>query len=141
METIEIKTLIDVTNTKVSRANQGSQQEYDQFRNFTTLMQCIGLRCIINYDENPAVEEIDLKDLGFGSAFKGKHKVWTFRFRPDRQLAFEDGGDPVGLLINDMHEVPVIKNLTETVNIDKAVFFTYESQHRNTLIMARTGTI
>jgi len=141
METIEIKTLIDVTNTKVSRANQGSQQEYDQFRNFTTLMQCIGLRCIINYDENPIVEEIDVKDLGFGSAYKGEEKVWTFRFRPDRQLAFEDGGDPVGLLINDMHEVPVIKNLTETVNIDKAVFFTYESQHKNTLIMARTGTI
>jgi hypothetical protein len=141
METIEIKTLIDVTNTKVTRANQGSTFEFDQFKNFTTLMQCIGLRCIITYDENPQVEEVDLKNLGFGTAYKGTQKVWTFKFRPDRQLAFEDNNNPVGLLINDMHEVPVIKNLAETVNIEKAVFFTYESQFKNTLIMARSGTL
>jgi hypothetical protein len=67
METIEIKTLIDITNTKVSRANQGSTFEFDQFKNFTTLMQCIGLRCIITYDENPQVEEVDLKNLGFAT--------------------------------------------------------------------------
>jgi hypothetical protein len=43
MEIVEIKTLIDVTNTQVSRANQGTPEEYDQYRNWTTLLQCIGL--------------------------------------------------------------------------------------------------
>ena len=140
METIEIKTLIDITNTKVTRSNQGTQQEHDQFRNFTTLMQTIGLRCIVTYDDNPTVEEVDVKGMGFGTAFKGKHKVWTFKFKPDRLLAFEDNDQPTGLLVHDMHEIPVIQNLTETINIDKAVFFTYESQHKNTIITAHLGT-
>jgi hypothetical protein len=141
METIEIKTLVDITNTKVTRPNQGSSLEYDQYRNFTTLMQCVGLRCLIHYDDNPTVEEIDIKNLEFGSAYKGKQKVWTFRFRPDRARSFEDEDNPVGLLIHDLHEIPVIKSLTETINIDKAVFFTYESQHKNTIITAHQGTV
>ena len=141
MENIEIRTLVDITNTKVARNNQGSILEHDQYRNFTTLMQCVGLRCIIEYDDNPIVEEIDITDMGFGSAYKGKHRVWTFSFRPDRTLAFEDESNPVGLLIHDMHEVPVIKTLTETINIDKAVFFTYESQWKNTIIKAHQGTV
>jgi hypothetical protein len=140
METIEIKTLLDVTNTKVVRSNQGTPQEYDQFRNFTTMMQCIELRCLVTYDNLPTVEEVDVKGAGFGSAYKGKQRVWTFRFRPDRPLAFgDDEGNPVGLLINDMHEIPVIKSLTESINIDKAVFYTYESQWKNTIITAHQG--
>ena len=141
METVEIKTLIDITNTKVSRPNQGAAQEYDQYKNFTTLMQCVGLRCIVEYDDSPTVEEVDIKGMGFGTAYKGKQRVWTFRFRPDRKLAYEDENNPIGLLLHDMHEVPVIKSLTETINIDKAVFFTYESQHKNTIITAHQGII
>lgn len=140
METIKIQTLVDVTNTKVTRPNQGSQLEYNQFKNYTTMMQCIELRCIVTYDDLPHVEEVDVKDMGFGSAYKGKHQVWTFTFRPDRTAAYDDEGNPVGLLINDMHEIPVIKSLTETINIDKAVFFTYESQWKNTIITAHQGT-
>jgi hypothetical protein len=140
METIEIKTLIDITNTNRNRPNQGVGLEYDQYRNFTTLMQTIGLRCIITYDNNPVVDNIDIKGIGFGEAYKGKHNVWTFRFRPDRQQAFEDSGGPVGLLIHDMNEIPIIGKLTETINISKAVFYTYESQQKNTLITALLGT-
>jgi hypothetical protein len=141
MENIEIKTLIDITNTKVARPNQGTSIQYEQFRNFTTVMQCIGLRCIVTYDDSPTVEEVDIKGIGFGSAYKGKHKVWTFRFKPDRLLAYEDDENSVGLLIHDMHEVPIIQKLTETININKAVFFTYESQYKNTIITAHKGTI
>jgi len=139
MENIEIKTLIDITNTNKSRSNQGTAIEYDQYRNYTTLMQIIGLRCIIHYDENPTMQHIDIKDLGFGAFYQGKQNVWTFKFRPDRTLAFEDNGNPVGLLLHDMHEIPVIEKLTETINIDKAVFFTYESQYKNTIITANLG--
>ena len=139
METIEVKTLIDITNTNVVRPNQGSVLEHNEYRNFITLMQCIELRCIVTYDNLPTVEEVDVKGMGFGSEYKGKHKVWTFRFRPDRTHAFDDETNPVGLLLNDMHEVPVIKSLAESINIDKAVFFTYESQYKNTIIKAHPG--
>lgn len=141
MENIEIKTLVDITNTKIVRPNQGPALEYDQYRNFTTLMQCVGLRCIITYDYTPRVEEIDIKGMGFGSAYKGKHRVWTFTFKPDRVNAYDDDGNPIGLLVHDLHEVPVIKSLTESINIDRAVFFTYESQYKNTIITAHLGTI
>jgi len=141
METIEIKTLIDITKTGASRPNKGTELEYDQHRNFTTLMQCIELRCIVTYDSIPECKEVDIKDLGFGSAYKGKQKVWTFSFRPDRQRAYEEDEDPVGLLANDLHEIPIIKKLTETINIDKAVFFTYQSQFKNTTIKALHSTV
>jgi hypothetical protein len=141
MEIIEIKTLVDITKTSATRANQGTALEYDQYRNFTTLMQCIELRCVVTYDDIPKVEELDLKNLDFGTSYKGKHQVWTFKFRPDRRAAYDDEINPVGLLINDLHEVPIIKSLTETINIEKAVFFTYDSQFKNTIITAHQGTI
>jgi len=140
MDNIEIKTLVDITDTAVSRPGKGTPLEYEQFRNWSTLRQCIELRSIIEYDVSPICDTIDIKDLGFGSEYKGKHKVWTFKFRPDRKLAYDDENNPVGLLINDLHEVPITKSLTETINIVKAVFFTYESQYKNTIIKAHQGT-
>jgi len=141
MQTIEIKTLVDITNTKVIRPNQGSQLELDQQRNFITLSQCIELRSVVHYELSPSVETVDVKDLGFGKSFKGKHKVWTFRFSPDRDRAYmdENGNDPQ-MLINDLHEVPVIKNLTETVNIDKSIFDLQDKDLKNTIIKASPGS-
>lgn len=137
METIEIKTLIDVTNTRVTRANQGTNVEYDQYRNWTTLLQCIGLRCIIHYDHNPVTEMIDIKNEEFGSSYKGKHKVWIFRFKPDRSDVFLDNdGNRIGLLVQDLHNVPVLSKLTETINIDKSVFNTEDINFKNTIVKA-----
>jgi hypothetical protein len=141
MQTIEIKTLIDITNTKVIRPNQGTQQALDQQRNFITLNQCVELRSIISYEQAPIAESVDIKSLGFGTNYKGKQKVWTFKFSPDRDNAYFDGhSNTVGTLIEDLHEVPVIKNLTETVNIDKAIFDLKDPLLKNTIITATPGT-
>jgi|APGre2960657373_1045057.scaffolds.fasta_scaffold00073_41 hypothetical protein len=141
MEIVEIKTLIDVTNTQVSRANQGTPEEYDQYRNWTTLLQCIGLRSIIAYEGDAESEIVDIKNSGFGSAYKGKHRVWTFRFYPDRPAAFYDGNNAVGLLIEDLNSVPVMQKLTETINIDRPVFNTDQnSTYKNTIVKAIKGT-
>ena len=140
MQTIEIKTLIDITNTKVIRPNQGTQQALDQQRNFITLNQCVELRSIISYEQAPIAESVDIKSLGFGTNYKGKQKVWTFKFSPDRDNAYFDGhSNTVGTLIEDLHEVPVIKNLTETVNIDKAIFDLKDPLLKNTIITATPG--
>lgn len=140
MEIIEVQTLVDITNTKVIRANQGSQLELDQNRNFITLIQCIELRSIIAYDTIPVMQKIDIKTLNFGSFYKGKHAVWTFRFTPDRAGAYQsEDGDDIGCLLNDLHEVPVIKNLTETINIDKAMFDLKHSTYKNTIIKTLLG--
>ena len=141
MQTIEIKTLIDITNTKVSRPNQGTQLEMDQHRNFTTLKQCAELRSIITYDFSPEMQLVDVKDLGFGSKYKGKHAVWTFRFSPDRAGAYAKDNNDIGCLLEDVHGVPVIEKLTETINIEKAIFELIDASSKNTVIKAIKGTI
>ena len=134
MEYIEIKTLIDITKTKALRPNQGTQLEIDQYKNFITLMQCIEIRSIVEYNSAPVVEKLDLKSLDFGAAYKGKQNVWSFKFRPDRSGVYPLDDNIIGLLFNDLHQVPVVKNLTETINIDKAIFDLKDIQFKNTSI-------
>lgn len=136
MQIIEIRTLVDITNTDVRRINQGTQLQLDQFRNWTTLMQTIGLRAIIEYDRDPAVEQTDVKGLGFGTEFKGKHLIWTFQFRPDRADAFAGKKDSIELLREDLNKIPVIINLSETINIQQPVFELDDVQYRNTVVRA-----
>ena len=141
MEVIEIQTLIDITKTKAVRPNQGSQLEYDQNRNFMTLCQCIEIRSIMEYDSPPTVDNIDVKGLGFGSEYKGKHRVWTFRFRPDRVGVYiDEAGNKVGSLLDDLDQVPVIKNLTETVNIDRAMFNCKDASSKNVVVRTVDGS-
>lgn len=141
MQVIEIKTLVDITDTKVNRPRPGLQLEHDQYRNFTTLKQCLEIRSNIIFDTEPSVETVDIKDMGFGSKFKGKHQVWTFRFSPERSGAYTEGNNEVAALIEDVHSVPVIQNLKETINIDKAIFDLNDLVNKNTLIKAMSGII
>jgi hypothetical protein len=139
---IEIQTMVDVTQTRVTRLTQGSQLELDQNRNFTTLTQCVELRSVVSYDQGPSLEKVDIKNLGFGSNFKGEHNVWTFRFSPDRLGVYrDDQGNNIGFLIEDIHSVPIIKNLSETINIDKAIFELKDAKTANTIIKALPSTI
>ena len=134
MEIIEIKTLIDITNSGIARHKLGLDKEHNQYKNWVTLLQCIGLRAIIEYDLDPQVESIDAKSAGFGNKYKGPHNVWTFRFTTDRTTSYADDTGELGLLINDLHEVPVIEKLNETINISKAVFELRDKMWCNTLI-------
>jgi hypothetical protein len=85
------------------------------------------------------VDTKDVKDLGFGSNYKGKHRVWTFRFSPDRTGAYTLNNDAAGSLIDDVNGVPVIQKLTETINMDMAVFELKDAATKNTIIKAIQG--
>ena len=139
METIEIKTLIDVTDSGVRRLSQGTAQQVDQFKNWTTLKQCTELRSVVDYDYPPSVEKVDVKGLGFGRAYKGVHAVWTWRLRPDRNQVYADNTSPVGGLISDVDQIPIIQNLTETINIDKPVFNLTDPEFKNTTVKLLSG--
>jgi hypothetical protein len=100
------------------------------------------MRSVIFYQSPSSIEEIDIKNLGFGSSYKGTHNVWTFRFSPDRSDVYVDNdGNSIGQLIEDIHEVPVIRNLKETINIHKAIFDCKDGKFKNTIIKALQGTI
>jgi len=134
METIEIRTLVDITNSGVTRNKPGSENEYNQYKNWTTLLQCIGLRAIIDYDTPPEVLTVDLKQENFGTKFKGKQNVWVFRFNTDRSGCYLKEDSDLGLLVDDLHNVPIIKNLNESINISKSVFDLLDNGYRNTVI-------
>jgi hypothetical protein len=134
MEYIQIKTLVDVTKTDVRRPNQGNILEFSQNKNFTTMLQCLEIKSIVNFNVYPTIEKVDIKNLGFGTIYKGKHSIWTFRFTPDRPLVYQDDTSEIGLLIDDIHQVPIIKNLTETINIDTAIFDLKSEQYKNTIV-------
>lgn len=134
MAQIELKTLIDITNTDVRRPNQGTQIEADQYRNWVTLKQCIELRSLVEFDHYPTVETVDVKDLEFGTAYTGKQAVWTFRFYPDQAGAFATEDSELGLLLNAIDKVPVIKNLTETINTDRSIFDLNDTKFKNTIV-------
>lgn len=134
MQVIEIKTLVDITDTGVRRPSQGSQQQLDQFKNWITLKQCVELRSVVEYDQVPTVDSVDIKGLGFGRAYKGKHSVWTWRVRPDRDGIYADSTGPIGSLQGDIDQVPIIQKLTETINIDKPVFDLTDPEFKNTTI-------
>lgn len=138
---IEILTLVDITKTNVTRPTQGSQIEIDQNRNFITLSQCTELRSIMSYVDPPSVENIDITRFGFGTNYKGKQRLWTFRFIPDRSGVYRDNdGNDIGLLLDDIHAVPVIKNLTESINMDIAIFDLKDNKNKNTIVKALQGT-
>ena len=134
MQTLEIKTLIDITNTGVKRPNQGTIQELDQYKNWITLNQCIEMRGNISYDLEPYSDVVDLKNFGFGKEYKGQHRVWFWRFTPDRGNVFDSDDNPLGQLIADLDQIPVIKKLTETINIDRSVFDLSDINYKNTTV-------
>lgn len=112
---IRIKTLVDVTRTDVRRRGQGDEQKLLQQQNFQTLQQVINLRNLINLNDDPFVSTRDVTGE-FGTSIKGEHKVWTYEFEVDHADAYtDDKSDPVGLLKQDLEQIPVLGGLTETV--------------------------
>lgn len=132
MEVIQIRTLVDITCTGIVRPGLGTQLELDQHRNFTTLLQCLELRSVISYNQPPIMEHAVINTYGFGYEFRSKHNVWVFTFIPDRTGYYtSDDGNPVGLLLEDLHNVPVVTNLTETGLVPKHIFDTKDARFRN----------
>ena len=118
----KITTLIDITETGERRGPD--TVAVGQQANWDTLIQVIGLRV------NPTPVSVKKKEgniskLGFGSNYKGSHSYWEFIFN------IEYGATNIVDLKNDFDLVPVIKNLTETIDLDLSVFHTKDSKLAN----------
>jgi hypothetical protein len=134
MQRIRLTTLVDITCSNVKRPGQGDPVEANQYRNWTTLLQSIGLRALISFEHNPVAEERLIDDYGFGENYTGKKRVWTFEFTTERDDSYMQDNEPLALLTEDLHNVPIIKNLLETINIDTAVFDLKSFDNRNTTV-------
>lgn len=135
MQTFTIQTLVDITETKQFRHQPGTELAKNQQQNFSMLLQTIGLRANPMFSRSPQVETQDLKSMFFGKAFKGSHRVWTFEFQIEYDGAFLDSlNNDTGLLVKDLHFVPVINELTETIEFKLPVFDTESADYRNTVV-------
>ena len=118
-----LHTLIDITETGARRNENGDS--YRQQQNWMTLIQTLGLRA------NPfivksTVETQGAKKLGFGTDFRGSHRVWTVDFDIEREQGLD-----IESLKTDFDLVPVITGLTETAKLKKDVFQTQNLEDIN----------
>jgi hypothetical protein len=114
-----IKTLVDITET---RARKGEDKVlYGQQQNYMTFLNTLGLRCNINPIGSPKADFTTTND--FGSSYKGEHKVWTQIIEID----YEDATN-TDFMRDDFDIVPVITGLSETVELNLAVFKTNDKK-------------
>ncbi len=136
MKQFRVLTLVDITETRQNRKEVNKELEYQQQQNFVTLLQAIGMRVNPLYDKSPKIVEEDVKAHKFGSAFKGKHTVWSWDFMIEYDGGFtDDTGDETGLLVSDLNLVPIITGLKESAKFAFSVFNTKSDADRNTYIL------
>lgn len=120
----QLLTLIDITQTRARKGDDSFLQKQQQ--NYLTALQTISMRANPEIRTSPIYEDKDIKGLGFGTAYKGKQRVWKLNFN------FEfDNSHSVETLTFDFNLVPVIKNLNETVDLKDAAFITSSKELNN----------
>jgi hypothetical protein len=122
MPRYRIITLVDITRTDPSRS-EIDQKKISQQANFNSLVQSIGLRSNIIWPADPQQHEGRLPAPAQGRA---THWIWTFEV--ERVDTFRKDQDPVGLLLDDLHGVPIVDGLNNSDIIDPAVFQTKGSK-------------
>jgi hypothetical protein len=113
-----LETLIDITETRARR--QGDDKfAYKQEANFQTILQTIGMRVNIEYQNSPTFEEIIASKNPFNDKYKGKQMLWTFEFNVEYEDALT-----LEMLEGDFDLIPIITGLNETIELNKALFKT-----------------
>lgn len=116
-------TLVDITETGITRDRGVQELERNQQRNWETVLQCIGIRAQ-PMNMVTKVEELDLDYLEFGEMYTGLHRVWSIGFVVEHSGVFAKGDEPVGLLDDSFDQVPVITGLSETAHFLLPIFYT-----------------
>lgn len=122
----EIITTVDITPTGIISAKYKNIQDYElkrnQQRNFDTLIQVLSLRTNV---QEPQIDENIIYNQSwlFGNKnLPDVFKTWTLTFSCDRDQVF---GEDNQALYDDLHMIPIIPALTETVPTFPPYFLTH----------------
>jgi len=118
MPRYRITTLVDITRTNVFKEEVDEHQTKQQ-ANFDSLRQAIELRSNVYWNQDPLALEGTLPE-----PFNGRAAYWVWEFETEREDLFLKDGDPVALLKDDLHGVPIIAGLDETVDLYPPAFKT-----------------
>ena len=120
-EHIVCYTLIDITDSSAL-----------QRQNLNTLMQTISLRA------NPLNVKVhmmgnqNMEDYEFGDNFGGNQNVWLLSFMVEQSDVFQNKNGELGGLIDDLHQIPVIGDLLESITLLPEIFDTKNILTKNT---------
>lgn len=127
MERFRIITLIDITRTNAPR-HETDTLKIGQQANFNSFLQTINLRANIDWAEDPVKYSGALPD-----PIDGKAVHWVWEFETERDELFYKDNNSVGLLVEDLHGVPVISELENSADINPAAIQT-SGKNQNTWV-------
>ena len=112
MESLEIKTLVDITQTGQTKFKSHDRLLINQQANWNTFLQVLSMRINPNFDEPPLVSTRKIEAEEFGNEHKldKEYKVWEFKFQTER-----DGALTPSMLKEDFDLIPVINELEESI--------------------------
>ena len=102
-----------------------------QQQNYNSLMQTIALRGNPMNIRLSMIGNQPLSDYDFGEDYGGNHNIWIMSFVGEQPDVFANKLSKLGGLEDDCHQVPVINNLMESVNIHPSVFDTKNLKSKN----------
>lgn len=118
MARYKIITLVDITRSNPDR-KETDTKKLSQQANFNSLVQAIGLRANTYWETDPKQHSGSLP-----LPLVGKAVHWTWEFDVELDDVFRKDNDPVALLKQDLHGVPVIDQLNNSADIVPCVFQT-----------------
>lgn len=116
MPTYCITSLVDITRTNPHRSETDTVK-LSQQANFNSLVQAIGLRSNVDWEHDPVCYTGALP-----YPFDGRGTYWTWQFTVEREDVFLNSAGPAGLLNEDLHNVPVLPGLSETIELTPPAF-------------------
>lgn len=127
-QTITAFTLVDITDSGITRVRDNNKREYHQQQNLNVLLQTIGLRTqpfepkvTLQIEHNP-------QDLGFGDFFGIEQQhVWILTFYIEGESVWTNGEDPLALLKADVHGVAITSDLDNTTEFPVNIFDTRDN--------------
>jgi hypothetical protein len=116
--------LVDITPTGVIRGKDHDAVDRNQQRNWETVIQCMGLRTQPQNIQEPVSTIANLDFLEFGDMYSGDQKIWSWSWTVESAGVY-DTSTPLGGLLQDFEQVPVITGLTETARFMLPIFYPY----------------
>jgi len=118
----KLYTTVDITNTGQYRTEPGKEHLRWKEQNFQTVLQTLGIRANIYFNEKPIAITVGGKKVGL--EVDQLVNVWRFDFETERENLFEFENNPVGYLLDDFELVPYISGLDESMTQNYDVFVT-----------------
>ena len=66
-----------------------------------------------------------MKLFDFGDFYEGGQKVWTWTWTIESAGVYDLPGKPLGALLQDLEQVPIITGLNETAKFMLPIFYPY----------------